>query len=365
MILSSSLIHPVPKAACSPWRPGGSLDVVNPAEWPGWNDMILSHPEGSAFHSAEWMTVLAKTYSLTPVCLMARRDDQTQAVVPVMEVKGLMGGRKGVSLPFTDICEPLLWEAAERSAVWEGLLGYARARSWKSVELRGGGALVGGNCSISYYGHTLKLDQDEEALFERLQSSARRAVRKAQREGVCVAISTDRAAMSNYYDLHCLTRRRHGLPPQPFAFFENILEQVIRKGNGIIVTASHQKGPIAAAIFLRLGRKAIFKFGASDKQYQGLRGNDLVMWEAIRWLTRQGCATLDFGRTDRSAEGLRRFKRGWGAEEFEVNYARYDLRKSRFVTVADRVCGWHTAFFRILPIWLSRAIGSMIYGRCA
>jgi hypothetical protein len=46
-----------------------------------------------------------------------------------------------------------------------------------------------------------------------------------------------------------------------------------------------------------------------------LRANNLVMWEAIRWFSRNQFRSLHFGRTDQVQEGLMQFKRGWGAED--------------------------------------------------
>jgi hypothetical protein len=342
-----------------------SVEQVDPASYAGWNELVMSHADGSFFHSVEWMRALRATYKFAPAYLVMRRGGEIAAVIPFMEVKGLTGRRKGVSLPFTDFCQPLLWPPVDVQTVWSGIVEHARARSWETIELRGGSAVTGEQSSISYFGHILRLSANDKELFQRLEAPVRRAVRKAGRAELDVELSNESEAMVDYFNLHCLTRRRHGLPPQPFSFFQNILDEVIRKGRGIIVTAKKRGAPIAGAIYFHFGGKGVFKFGASDKRYQGLRGNDLVMWEAIRWLASQGCNALHFGRTDRGSEGLRRFKLGWGTEEFDINYARYDMRKSSFVSLADRAAGWHTAFFRVIPVWLSRAIGTMIYGRFA
>jgi len=47
--------------------------------------------------------------------------------------------------------------------------------------------------------------------------------------------------------------------------------------------ASHKGKNIASAVYFHFGDKAIYKYGASDRKYQHLRANNLVMWEAIRW----------------------------------------------------------------------------------
>ena len=40
----------------------------------------------------------------------------------------------------------------------------------------------------------------------------------------------------------------------------------------------------------------------------------------IRWACENGYRELDFGRTDLEQDGLREFKRGWGAEESPLHH---------------------------------------------
>jgi hypothetical protein len=171
--------------------------------------------------------------------------------------------------------------------------------------------------------------------------------------------------VETYYRLHCQTRKKHGLPPQSYAFFKSIYRNVISTGLGFVVTAKFQQVAIAGAVFFQFGNRGLFKFGASDESYLPLRGNDLVMWQGIQTLAQRGCRDLHFGRTSKLNEGLRRFKCEWGAKEQVIDYCRYDLKKSAFVRDSDRASGWHTPLFRFAPLWLARLAGSLLYGRMA
>ena len=134
---------------------------------------------------------------------------------------------------------------------------------------------------------------------------------------------------------------------------------------GVVVTARQQQKVIAAAIFFHFGAKAIYKYGASDETFQELRGNNLVIWEAIKWYAANGAKALHLGRTSIANESLRRFKLAWGSDEQTIEYLRYDLRKSCFVTGKDRVVGWYNTVFRALPIPLLRMIGRQLYRHAA
>lgn len=283
-----------------------------------------------------------------------------------MEVDSWLTGRRGVSLPFTDECEPLCEDAGAFREIWRAALDHGRARAWKYLEIRGGRSLLGdAPASTSFWGHRINLDVGEARLFEGLESPVRRAVRKAEKSGLTIEFSQDLGAVRAFYGLLCQTRRRHGVPPQPFSFFSNIQRHVLAQGLGRVVLARHGSMPVAGAIFFQFGGAAIYKFGASDETRQHLRANNLVMWEAIKSYSRQGCARLDLGRTSLGNEGLRRFKLGWGAQERRIDYARYDLRADRFVTAPDEAEGWHNRVFRLLPLPLSRLIGTVLYKHVA
>jgi len=158
-----------------------------------------------------------------------------------------------------------------------------------------------------------------------------------------------------------LTRKMHGLPPQPSSFFRKVYQHIISKGHGFVALASHEGKTVAAAVYFNFGNKSLFKYGASDKRYQHIRPNNLIMWEAIKWYSQKGYTTLCFGRTEPENKGLRQFKAGWGAEERIVNYYKYDLIKEAYIKDSLKVRGFHNKVFTTMPMPLLRITGSLLY----
>lgn len=93
----------------------------------------------------------------------------------------------------------------------------------------------------------------------------------------------------------------------------------------------HEGKPIAGNVFFHFGKKALYKYGASDKNYQRLRANNLIMWEAIQWYCKNGYTHFCFGRTEPENDGLRQFKNGWGTREYDIRYYKYDLQRNEFI----------------------------------
>ncbi len=331
---------------------------INPLENPDWDALLTSRPDFSFFHSTAWLTVLAESYGFAPLFFTAG-----ETVLPLMEADSWLTGRKGIALPFTDECAPLGADPESFRKLFADAVAHGKTRGWKSIELRGGRKFFGTEtpASVSFYGHELDLARGEKVLFEKMNGSVRRAVRKAEKDGVTVEILQSLEAMNFFYDLQCLTRQRHGLPPQPWRFFLNIHRRILSQNLGMIAVASHGGKKIAASVYFYLGGRAIYKYGASDFTHQHLRGSNLVMWAAMQWLAQHGAKTLDLGKTSLANEGLRRFKLNLGARERVVEYVKFDLRREVFVTEPDGVAGWHNKVFGAMPLWAARVAGGLLY----
>jgi Acetyltransferase (GNAT) domain len=336
---------------------------IDPLQNPNWDALLSSHPDFSFFHGAAWAKVLMETYGFTPNYFFSGNATAPEALLPLMETDSWLTGRRGTALPLTDECAPLCRDRATFEKMFAEAVAFGKARRWKAIECRGGRKFFPAEvpASLSFYGHVLELAGDGQALFEKMDGSVRRAVRKAEKDGVTVEFSQSPEAVRTFYRLQCLTRRRHGLPPQPFQFFSNIQRHILSKNQGIIAIAEHRGKKIAADVFFFLGGRAIYKYGASDMEQQHLRGSNLVMWEGIKWLARNGVRSLHLGKTSRLNEGLRRFKLNLGAREETIDYVKFDLRQDRFVTETDGITGWHNRVFRILPGPLSRTAGRLLY----
>jgi hypothetical protein len=337
---------------------------TNPLETSNWDTRLAAqnHPARSFFHGSAWANVLTETYGYRPFYFVISEPGLLHSLLPFMEVPSKLTGKRAVALPFTDSCDPLCSDLTGFKDLFCNAIEFGKLRGWKYLEFRGGHKLFNGTpSSLSFYEHSLNLRSNENMLFEQLKSPTRRAIRKAEKSGVRVEISTGADATENFYSLHCKTRKRHGLPPQPRSFFKNIHKHILAKDLGMVILASWKKLPVAGAVFFHTGESAVYKFGASDEAFQHLRGNNLVMWEAIRFFLRRRVKKLNLGRTSINNEGLRKFKLAWNPEEKTISYFRYSMPQEKFVSAPDQSFGWHNRVFNALPSFVSRSIGNLLY----
>ncbi|MGA2863548.1 MAG: GNAT family N-acetyltransferase [Verrucomicrobiota bacterium] len=336
--------------------------TLDPLQYPGWDSVVAAHPGGSFFHLAAWARVLQDTYGHRPFYLCRFADGQLEELLPLMEVASPWTGRRGVSLPFTDFCPPLGTRDHPPRMLYESALECGRQRRWRYLECRSSSyGWLKAPPSLAFYGHRIDLERGPEALFQGCDAAARRGVRKAEAAGLKVEFTNRPESVRTFYALHCRTRQRHGVPPQPFRFFENIARHVLGQGLGVVETVRLQDRPVAAAVFFHSGRQALYKFGASDYEFQVARPNNLLMWEAIKRYAADGFATLHLGRTSLADAGLRRFKLGFGAREERLEYYKYDFPKQAFVADKDRAEGPLNSLFRCLPGLLLRLAGQALY----
>jgi Acetyltransferase (GNAT) domain len=338
------------------------MEVVDPTGIPGWDERLTRHPDATVFHTAAWARVLSETYRYKPLYFTAGEDDRIVALLPFMEIQSWLTGKRGVSLPFTDECAPLLPDGAGYESAIRQVIDFAGSRKWRTLEFRGRARGMSNlPAAVEYLSHVLDLTEREEALFSRYRPNVQRNIRKAEKVGIEVENDRTPTGVREFYRLNCLTRRDHGLPPQPVLFFENLRKHILEKDLGTLLLARYKGKAIAGAVFLHFGRKAIYKYGASDRRHQEMRANNLVFREGIRTLCGRGIRTLSFGRTDLAQEGLRQFKLSWGSNETRLHYYRFDVRSKTWLTRQKaRVSPWEGMISKV-PIPILRLVGDIAY----
>ncbi len=338
------------------------MEIINPLSHPFWNDLLHCNPSSSFFHTTNWASVLSKTYHYTPCYFVDIRKNRLTTLIPVMEVDSLLTGRRGVSLPFTDYCDPIIPENSEIDGLMASLIGYGKKAGWKYIEMRTRRQLPAKFTPSSiFFGHTLDLTRTEETIFSQFRESTQRNIRKAEKEGVSITIQRSYEAVKEFYGLHCKRRKEHGLPPQPFKWFSRFFDHIIAKDMGMVALAEYKGKLIAGAVYVYFMDQTTYKYGASDSRYQHLRSNNLIMWEAIRWCRMNGVKHFSFGRTEADNKGLLQFKEGWGARESAIYYYRYDMRQKAFVKYDHPIHGSHNRIFRNMPMPVLKLAGKVLY----
>lgn len=337
--------------------------TIDPIADPAWLGFLERCPRAEVFHHPRWLELLRAQYGYGIHACCVADGDRIVAGLPIARIESRLTGRRLVALPFSDLCSPVVAEGADAGPALAALAGaLAEERERTGLELTIHAELdgiPGAHVQHGFFRHLLPLAADP-AEVERgfSKSQIKRGIKKAVREGLVAERRTDTAALDAFYALHMPTRKKLGVPTQPKRFVRRFAG-LFEAGLGFVELVKDGERPIAAAVFLTYNGTVTYKYGASDVSALGKRPNNLLFSEVIRQACGEGFHTLDFGRTDMDNEGLRAFKRSWGASEVELSYTYLtDEPPSTEVPLRNRIM---TATIQHSPAGVSRLVGETLY----
>jgi hypothetical protein len=305
--------------------------VLDPLADPRWEALVNWHPRASVFHTVPWLEALYRTYGYQPVVYgFPSSENGLRSGIVFCAIRSWLTGRRLVSLPFSDHCEPLVEGLAELQALLVPATSQLQQGLWRYLEWRPIGRTFSEGFDLpyqSYVLHRLDLRPSIEVLYKNLhRDSIRRKIQKAEKEGLHVETGNSEALLAEFYHLHVITRRRQSVPPHPLAWFRNIL-QCLGKYATLRIARSGQR-PVAAVLTLAKDTTLVYKYGCSDAKFHNLGVMPFVFWNMISDAKSRGMLELDMGRSGLDNPGLIAFKDKWGAIRQELVYAGYPTGRS-------------------------------------
>lgn len=356
---------------------------IDPIGDPRWTRLAERHPQASVFHTAFWLEALRRTYGYQPVALTSSSPGvELVDGIPFCEVKSWINGSRLVSMPFSDHCQPLL-KCAEDLPGFTKFLGEHCSRGWEYAEIRpleridqeslrapsGNNSRSDENIPVDgsasdfakfeeYNFHRINLRPDLGTLFSNFHKSCiQRKIQRAEREGLEYEAGRSESNLTKFYRLLLLTRRRHGLPPQPMTWFRNLKDCF---GESLTIRIASKDGrPIAGILTLLYKGTLVYKYGCSDAAFHRLGAMPMLFWKAIQEGKQRGAEELDLGRSNIDNPGLTAFKQHLGAACFKLTYFRLGDHHSE-VSARSRLQIVNAVFAR-MPGRLAQMAGRMVY----
>lgn len=293
---------------------------VDPTTDPRWDTLVRTH-RTDVFHSPAWMRVLRDTYGMEPEArLLSDASGSNVAGMAFVRIRDLLDPRT-VSLPFTDFCDPVVTDPVQWKALTDDLTGGAERFRLRCVHTE---VPLSDPC-LSEVGrarwHGVDLTRGVAEMWDALDSSARRAIRKSQANGVTVRFGSSIADVRSFFEMHLAVRKhKYELLAQPWAFFERIHEHLVAPGQGRVALAEHDGRVVGGILLLDWADTTYYKFNASRADALDVRCNDLMIWEALQASAEAGRSRFDFGLSDWDQDGLVRFKRKFATEERTIHF---------------------------------------------
>jgi len=291
-----------------------------------WDNFVDCHPQKTYAHRWNWSRVLSSSFNIKPLYCLAERGGRIVGVLPTALMKSALFGKFLISLPWLDYGGPL----AESQEVAHGLIDFAenlaKANKCRFLEMRAvREPLSGLTNKEDKFEFMLKLEGNEESIWQSIDGKAKNQVRKAVKSGLSVDFGGIEL-LDEFYKIFAFNMRDLGTPVWPkslysemFRHFPNDTELALVKlgdkyiGGGLVVHYRDYSGIPSAS---------------SYRSYLNLCPNNILYWEVIKRCFNRGSGRFDFGRSTLNG-GTYNFKRQW------IKNPRQQIWQYRLLTISS------------------------------
>jgi FemAB-related protein (PEP-CTERM system-associated) len=290
-----------------------------------WEEFVQRCPDATFFHRIGWKDILEQCFGHATHYLLAERDAQIVAVLPLAEVKTLLFGHALVSLPFCTYAGVAATETEAISALHQFARELGARIGVEHLELRDRAVREADwprqDLYVTFRKEILPGPDDNLAAIPRKQ---RAMVRKGIARGLASQIDLD---VDRFFALYADNVHRHGTPPFSKRYFEAL--QRTFAGDCEVLTVIEPHGKAVSSVLSFYFRDEVLPYYAGDVEAaRDLAANDFKFWELLRRASERGLRTFDLGRSKRGT-GTFAFKKNWGLEPMPLTYEYCLYRRER------------------------------------
>ena len=206
----------------------------------------------------------------------------------------------------------------------------------------------------------MDLTFSEQALWKQVRKGHRYDLRKAEKSGVEISVSTKPGDSQLFYDLYIQTMTDVGASDYyrfSSKFFESMTETL--SGHLVVFLASYGGQTTGASIFLYGDRFFHYHFSATDRTFQGVTPNKLLLYRAALWAKERGFVAFHLGGGYSGSDGdsLMRFKAGFTKLRADF-YVGKRIHNQGMYAEACRVTGVDLEKERFFPAYRAKSRGS-------
>lgn len=329
------------------------VEVSESADRKQWNSLVKSVPEGTISQTTCWAEYMEENSGVMPLYLIAKNENNdivglllllkssmttsgilyklSKFILPTYfwHYGPLIFNKENEKLILTKFLEKINNLAIKDHCyvigeVYPPIHGALSQEMIKENFIRSGFQATKGATFL------VNLTQDESVLWANVKKTARKNVKRCEKQGVTVEQIESQSELKDYYELLVETRKRMGfaLPP---SYPNAIMWKHLRNNNNVEVFMAKQNGRSIAGLGIVLFNGVLTEIGVAQSDYSienKIYANDIIKWEIIKWGYEMGHKIYDLGgvsvepRTEKE-EGIYQFKAKWGGEL--VNFYKYSL----------------------------------------
>ncbi len=167
----------------------------------------------------------------------------------------------------------------------------------------------------------LDVTPSEEELMKGMRKSTRYSIKKAEKDGVTVSVSTSIDDFETFWQVYQATVTRQHFTPFSKAYLRAEFETFAKDNNAAFFFANYKGEVTATALIIFDKTSGYYHHGATTQKYPGLTDAQLLQWEIIKECKLRGLKKYNFWgvvpeeQKNHPWTGLSTFKRGFGGYE--------------------------------------------------
>lgn len=308
----------------------------------------------------EWASVLKAGLGQRPHCLVARRDGQIIAMLPLVEVRSPLFGKHLVSLPYINLAGVVSADNDASRLLIDRAVELADELKVKHLELRHRDRIEHPKLThemTSKIRMVLELPSTVDDARAALKASVRNQIKKGEKQGFEVAWGRHEL-LSDFYDIFARNMRDLGTPVFSKRLFKAILDEFPDQAEFCSVRLEGK--PVSAALLIHGDGMTEVPSASALREYNKMNANMFMYWQLLSRTVERGQKSFDFGRTTEGS-GPHRFKKQWKAQPVPCVWQYYVREGDPTAMRPDNskyermIKAWQK-----LPVWLTRIIGPPI-----
>ena len=322
---------------------GPGVSIIDPLRNHRWDRFVEQHPFGWITHLSGWKKVLDNTFPHMHGYYLTLFDSAgyIKAALPIYSVDSWLIGRRLVSIPFATLCDPLVTDSADMERLVSAAVTLSEKISIPRIEIKtvSTAHLLDRErffTDCTYKQHSLRLCHDPGLMkgsFHR--TCVRQRITRAEQSGLRLVKGRCQDDLQQFYVLHCKTRKRKGLPLQPYLLIKS-LWQAFAGSNMVELLLCYKEDVAVAGVFLlKYKERVSVEYSAANPAYNEYSPIHFLLWNTIKESCLSGYRVLDFGRTSAQNKSLMDFKSHWGTEVSDLPHFIYPKDPARNTSIHE------------------------------
>jgi FemAB-related protein (PEP-CTERM system-associated) len=323
-----------------------------------WDAFVRTADEGTPFHLIAWKRAVEAAFGFKAHYLIAKRGHGIEGVLPLFEVRGMIGGRALISVPYAVYGGMCASSPAARQALLEAATQLARVRKAAYIELRQkrdqGLGLPTKSLYVTFARAISKNDEENALAIPRKQ---RRMTRQGVKHGLRTEIGRDH--LDAFYDVYAASLHNLGSPVFPRKLVRAVFDAFDKECQ--ILTVWKGDALMAGVMSLYFEDQVLPYYGGAYRHAFQYAVNDFMYWELTCHAAAAGYRVFDFGRS-REGTGPYDFKRHWGFEPVPLPYQYVLLQRDSLpdLSPSNTRFAFAARMWKRLPLAVTKAVGPLV-----